>query len=181
MPSPLAHGLWTIDPIHSKIGFKARHAGISTVHGSFTEATAHLTIDPKHITITSDIKVASLVTGNRDRDQHILSSDFLEAHTYPTMSFTSQSVTISGKDIQIRGDITIKGTTRPVEFTGTFGGIATDAFGTTRAGFSIFTVISRKDFKMTWNKNNQTGDVLISDRIIIEIDAEFLAPKNKPA
>lgn len=89
------------------------------------------------------------------------------------MTFTSTSFELDGEDLTIAGDLTIKGQTRPVTFTGA----VADAFGATRAGASVTTTISRKDFGITWNAAVEAGGVLVSDKVVINLDVAFTAPE----
>lgn len=175
----LTAGTWNYDPAHSDISFTVRHAGISKVRGSFTEADAQLTIAENiaDSTVTATAQIASVDTGNADRDGHLKGPDFFDAENNPTITFTSTSFTLDGEDLTLTGDLTIKGETRPVTFTGEFAGAVVDAFGATRAGASVSTVISRKDFGITWNAAIEAGGVLVSDKVTIDLDVAFTAPQ----
>ncbi|MGK4065870.1 YceI family protein [Rothia sp. HC945] len=171
----LTPGTWTFDPAHSEVEFTVRHAGISKVRGTFNEVSADLNVGESS-SVTASVSVGSLDTGNADRDAHVKGSDFFDAENYPEMTFTSTSVESDGEDFTLNGDLTVKGETRPVSFTGEFGGVAVDPFGATRAGFSVATSISRKEFGITWNAALETGGVLVSDKVIISLDVAFVAP-----
>ncbi|MBM7052266.1 YceI family protein [Rothia sp. ZJ1223] len=175
----LTAGTWAIDAAHSHVGFVVRHAGISKVRGSFDQIDAQFNVAENILdsTVEATLQIASINTENEARDGHLKSADFFDAENYPTMTFTSRSVEINGEDITVEGNLTIRGETRPVTLTGEFGGVAVDAFGTTRTGASVSTTISRKDFGITWNAAVETGGVMVSDKVLIELDLEFTAPE----
>lgn len=172
----LSAGTWTFDSAHSEVAFTVRHAGISKVRGTFENVSAELVVGEQS-SVTASVDIASVETGSADRDGHVKSADFFDAETYPNMTFTSTSLESDGEDVTLTGDLTIKDQTRPVVFTGEFGGVAVDPFGTTRAGFSVTASISRKDFGITWNAALEAGGVLVSDKVNITLDAAFTAPQ----
>lgn len=147
-------GDYTLDVSHTRLGFTARHAMVTKVRGHFPqfEGTAHIDTDnPAASRVELVIDVASVDTGNADRDGHLTSPDFFDTATYPKMTFRSTEVSRAGDDWTITGDLTIKDVTRPVtlEFEST--GSARDPFGNLRVGFEGGTTISRKDWGLTWN------------------------------
>lgn len=172
----LSAGTWTFDSAHSEVAFTVRHAGISKVRGTFENVSAELVVGEQS-SVMASVDIASVETGSADRDGHVKSADFFDAETYPNMTFTSTSLESDGEDVTLKGDLTIKDQTRPVVFTGEFGGVAVDPFGTTRAGFSVTASISRKDFGITWNAALEAGGVLVSDKVNITLDAAFTAPQ----
>jgi polyisoprenoid-binding protein YceI len=173
-------GDYTIDAAHSRLGFVARHAMVTKVRGAFNEftGTGHLdTADPSasHAEIT--IKVDSIDTRNADRDNHLRSNDFFEMATYPEIRFVSTSVTpVDPATYRVRGDLTIKGTTRPVEIDFAYTGSAVDPFGNARVGFEGAVTINRKDWGLNWNAALDAGGVLISENVVLEF--EISAIKN---
>jgi polyisoprenoid-binding protein YceI len=175
--SPLT-GTWTLDPAHSRLGFAARHAMVTTVRGSFTEASGVLHLDADSPTQSSaqvTIDAASFDSGSPDRDKHVRGTDFLDVDTYPTLSFVSKSVRPIGDDEYVlAGELTIKGVTRDVEIGINMLGTETDPFGNLRAGFEGSTQISRKDFGLTWNVALESGGVLVSDKVKITLDVSAI-------
>lgn len=174
-------GTWKLDPTHFEIGFKVRHAGVSKVRGTFDQADAAIEVkeDFSASETTATVQVASLNTRNDDRDGHLKSEDFFDVEKYPTMSFKSTSFQVEGEDLTVEGELTIKDQTRPVILTGEFGGVVVDPFGTTRMGISASTVISRKEFGITWNAALEAGGVMIGDKVTVNIDGEFVAPESQ--
>ena len=170
-------GDWTIDPSHSRLGFSARHAMVTTVRGSFGEfeGTAHVdSTTPASSGVALRIAVASVETGSADRDGHLVSPDFFDAATHPEMTFTSTAVERDGDEWAITGDLVIKGVSRPVTIPFEFTGTATDPFGNQRAGFEGRTTINRKDWGLSWNAALETGGVLVSEKITLDFDVSAI-------
>lgn len=175
----LVPGAWNFDPAHSEVGFTVRHAGISKVHGAFgqTDATLNVAEDIAHSTVEATIQTASVSTGNADRDAHVRGEDFFDVEQFPVMTFTSTSFDLVDGQGTVTGDLTIKGITKNVELEAEFNGVVVDAFGMTRAGFEAKTTISRKEFGLTWNAAIEAGGVLVSDKVVINLDVAFTAPQ----
>ena len=167
-------GDYTLDVTHTRLGFVARHAMVTKVRGSFTdfEGTIHLDAqNPAASTATLTIQVASITTGNDQRDGHLRTNDFFDAPTFPTITFTSTSVEVLGADeFRLHGDITIKGVTKPISIDVEHTGTAKDPFGNLRAGFDGKAQLTRSDFGITYNAALETGGVLVSDKITLELD-----------
>jgi len=168
---------WTLDPSHSEISFTVRHAGISKVRGKFENfsATAELDENSDLKSARAVIETDSLNTGSEDRDNHVKSADFFEVEKYPTISFDNivfENMLLN--DSVLKGDLTIKDTTLPVELIVEETGTAIDPFGNTRFGVEAKTSISRKDFGLTWNAALETGGVLVSDKVVIGLDLSFI-------
>jgi polyisoprenoid-binding protein YceI len=166
-------GDYALDVAHTRLGFSARHAMVTTVRGAFKdfEGTAHVdTANPANSKVELTIKTDSIDTGVADRDGHLRSADFFEVEQHPTITFTSTNVERDGDDWTITGDLTIKDVTKPVtiEFEST--GSARDPFGNLRIGFEGHASISRKDWGLTWNAALETGGFLVSDKIKLDFD-----------
>jgi polyisoprenoid-binding protein YceI len=171
-------GEYALDPTHTRLGFSTRHAMVTTVRGAFTDFSGEAVVDtenPAASKVTVNIKAASVDTGVADRDGHLRSPDFFDVETYPEITFSSTDVTRDGDDWTITGDLSIKGSSRPitVEFEST--GSARDPFGNLRIGFEGHTTLSRKDWGLTWNAALETGGFLVSDKIKLEFDISAIA------
>jgi len=167
---------WALDPTHSELQFKVKHLMITTVTGSFQDLTAELTTEDdtfENATSSFTAQVGSISTGNADRDGHLKTGDFFDAEQFPTITFASTSFTKSGDDFKLAGDLTIKGVTKPVVLNVEFGGIATDPWGNTKAGFSINGKINRGDFGLTYNAALETGGVMLGDEIKLLGELQF--------
>jgi len=172
LPAGLVPGTYAIDPAHSEVGFVARHAMVTKVRGRFAEVEGSLTFGEtvEQSTATATMKVASVSTGNADRDGHLASPDFFDAATHPDITFAASGVRVDGDEYALTGDLTIKGTTKPVTLPVEFEGVATDPFGNQRAGFSASTDIERADWGLGWNAALETGGVLVSKKIRVQLD-----------
>ncbi|MFF4751916.1 YceI family protein [Streptomyces sp. NPDC002514] len=167
-------GDYTIDTAHTSIGFAARHAMVTNVRGSFQEfsGTLHLDgSDPAKSTASIDVTLASVETGNADRDTHLKSADFFKTDEFPTMAFRStKAEALGGDDYRITGDLTILGTTKPLVIDLEFNGTIQDPFGNERVGFEGKAEILRSEWGLTWNAALETGGVLVSDKIKLNFD-----------
>ncbi|GAB1342952.1 YceI family protein [Gemmatimonas sp.] len=164
---------WVIDPAHSQIQFSVKHLGISTVRGTF--GTFSGTIDEEGgsaKSVTVDIDVASLNTGNEQRDGHLRSADFFDVENHPKASFTLTSFERSGDDVTATGDLTIRGITKAVTLKGEMGGPATDPWGNRKVSATLETKIPRKDWGLVWNVALEAGGVLVSEEVKLAIDVQ---------
>src|SRR5581483_9724491 len=173
---------WEIDPTHSQATFSVRHLMIATVKGQFKIIRGQLHIDeqnPANSWVEAEADVASIDTRDTNRDAHLRSPDFFEAEKYPTITFKSTKVErVSGEEFKVTGDLTMHGVTKQVIFDGEYTGQIKDTFGNLRAGLSAKATINRKDFGLNWNVALESGGVMVSDNVKIEID---LSTINKPA
>ncbi|GAA2323172.1 YceI family protein [Streptomyces kunmingensis] len=167
-------GDYTVDPAHTTLGFVARHAMVTNVKGGFTDFTGELHLDgadPAKSTASFDVQMASIDTGNADRDGHLKSADFFKIDEFPTMTFRSTSVeSLGGTDYRITGDLSILGTTKPLTIDLEYNGSAKDPFGNERAGFEGKAEILRSAWGLSWNAALETGGVLVSDKIKLNFD-----------
>ena len=167
-------GDYSLDVAHTRIGFTARHAMVTSVRGSFQdfEGTAHLdAVDPARSSAQLSIKVASITTGQEQRDAHLRSPDFFDVETYPEITFVSTSAErVDDDTYRLSGDLTVKDVTRPVSIDFTFNGSAKDPYGNLRAGFEGRATVNRKDWDLTWNAALETGGFLVSDKVKLEFD-----------
>ena len=170
----LTPGIWNVDASHSTIGFTARHLMVTKVRGRFSTFSGALTIaaNPLESSLEASVDIASVSTGDAGRDGHLTRPDFFDAAHFPTMTLKSTSIVADGDDYLLNGDLTIKGVTKPVTFELEFDGVATDPWGNTKAGFSAEAEINRKDWGLEWNVALETGGVLVSEKIKIELDIQ---------
>jgi polyisoprenoid-binding protein YceI len=171
-------GDYTLDPAHTRLGFSARHAMVTTVRGQFKDFTGEAVVDtatPANSKVVVNIKAAGIDTGVPDRDAHLRSADFFDAETYPEITFASTKVERDGDEWAITGDLTIKDVTRPLTIDFESTGSARDPFGNLRIGFEGKATISRKDWGLTWNAALETGGMLVSDKIKLDFDISAIA------
>lgn len=164
---------WTFDPAHSQIQFSVKHMGISTVRGTFGQFTGSIEDDNgvvKHVTV--DIDVASLDTGNGQRDDHLRSPDFFDVAAFPKATFVLTAFDRNGDDVTATGDLTIRGITKPVTLKGEVGGPAKDPWGNQKVSAELETKISRKEWGLVWNVALEAGGVLVSDEVKLRIDVQ---------
>jgi polyisoprenoid-binding protein YceI len=170
----LTPGVWTIDPTHSAIGFVARHLMVTKVRGTFSDVSGEITIaaNPLDSVVSASVGMASVSTGDAGRDGHLLGGDFFDVEQHPNMTFRSTALAADGGSYRLTGDVTIKGTTRSVDFELEFDGVATDPWGNTKAGFTAEAEINRKDWGIEWNVALEAGGVLVSEKIKIQLDIQ---------
>ncbi|RDW18392.1 hypothetical protein CWR48_12525 [Oceanobacillus arenosus] len=169
---------WTVDAVHSEIGFSVKHMMISKVKGVFEKFDVNIEADVEDLTdakIEVTIDASSINTRNNDRDNHLRSADFFDIENQPNLTFVATDIKKkSGSDYDVTGDLTIHGVTKPATFDITFEGQSKDPMGgDTVAGFSGKTKISRKEFGLVWNASVETGGVLVGDEIIIHVELEL--------
>jgi polyisoprenoid-binding protein YceI len=171
-------GTYVLDPAHTRVGFVARHAMVTKVRGQFTEFEGSAVVDAADFarsSVSLTIQVASIDTRNEQRDGHLRSNDFLAMEEYPQITFVSTAVVQNGPtDLDVTGDLTIKGVTNSVTIPFEFEGAATDPFGNARVGFEGSVVINRKDYGVTWNAPLETGGVLVSEKITLEFEVSAI-------
>jgi polyisoprenoid-binding protein YceI len=169
---------WQIDSAHSEIQFKVRHMMVSWARGSFEKFSGTINFDeqnPENSTVEIQIDAASINTRQADRDAHLRSPDFLDAPTYPYLTFVSKRVQpTSDQTAKLIGDLTIRGVTQEVTLDVTYSGTRKSPFGPfLAAGFDAETVISRKEWGLTWNGMIEGGGVLVGDDVHISVDVEL--------
>jgi len=151
---------------------------ISKVRGSFDTYEGTATIngaDPASSTLEVKIATASVDTRDANRDAHLKSPDFFDTEKYPEISFTGTAFDVVDEaTVEVSGDLTIKGFTRPVTVPFEFGGAATDPFGNERIGFEGQVTINRKDWDLTWNAVLETGGVLVGEKVVLELEVSAI-------
>ncbi len=168
-------GTWAIDPVHSSISFSVRHLVVSKVRGTFGAFSGAVTVGADGTpSVTAEIDVASLYTGNEQRDAHLRAPDFFDVEQYPTATFVSTSVVPDGDAYRLEGDFTLKGVTRrislPVQFNGVNPGMGHGAV----AGFEASVVLNRKDFGIDIDMPLETGGAVVGDKVTITLEIEAL-------
>ncbi len=166
---------YKIDPQHSQLEFTVAHLMFFKVSGFFTDFTGNIVADPESKTLSSasaSIQTTSIDTRIEKRDNHLHSADFFDVTNYPEMRFISTRVEGKGENLTVHGDLTIRGTTKPITLTGAFLGTAKDAWGNMRAGFAAKGKINRKDFGLVWNKLLETGGVTVGDEVEISLQIQ---------
>jgi polyisoprenoid-binding protein YceI len=170
---------WTIDPAHTQVEFKTKHMMITTVRGRFSEVSGWVEVDeenPENSRVEVEIDARSIDTRVSDRDTHLRSEDFLNVEKYPKITFRSTRVEgahgEAGDEFRVVGELTIRGETREVTLDARYEGRGTDPWGGERAGFSAQTRIDRRDWGLTWNQALETGGILVSNDLDIELQVQ---------
>lgn len=174
----MANDKWVIDPMHSEVHFKIRHLVISTVTGSFKKFNGEIissgeSFENAIINFTMDVN--SIDTNQAQRDQHLVSEDFFNAAQYPEILFQSTSFKkVSDDDYKLSGNLTMHGTTRPVELTVEYGGSEKDNYGNLKHGFEIKGKINRKDFGLAYNSLTETGGLALGEDVKLDANIQVL-------
>jgi len=169
---------WNFDVAHSSVGFSTKHMVVSKVTGNFTKFEGSVEFDGENLvqgSVEVTIDVSSVDTNNEKRDDHLKTSEFLDAENYPQMTFKSKKVVSGGdNEFQIIGDLTLRGVTKEVTLESEFNGTVQDPWGGTRAGFSAETTINRQDFGVSFHKALETGGLVVSDKVKINLEIELV-------
>ena len=171
----LGTGTWAIDSVHSSINFSVRHLMVSKVRGSFGSFSGAITVaEDGTPSVTAEIDITSLHTGNEQRDAHVLAADFFDAEKFPTATFTATGVESTGDDYVLNGDFTLKGVTKPITLSLAFNGVNPGMGHGEVAGFEASVVLNRKDFGIDFNAPLETGGTVVGDKVTISLEIEAL-------
>ncbi len=167
-------GTYGIDPAHSNVGFEVRHMGIATVRGQFKSFQGSIDATGHAPRLEGTVEVASIDTGEANRDGHLQSPEFFDVQQHPQITFhsTATDATPDG-EIKLAGQITMKGVTKPIELIGTVAENGQDPWGNERIGLELQTKIDRRDFDLTWNQTLPNGNLLVSNdvKLVISVSA----------
>ena len=181
IPAP---GVYDLDPKHTSAEFVARHLMISKVRGRLDDVSGTIRIaqEPEQSSVEVTIGAASINTGEEQRDAHLRSEDFFDADKHPTWTFKSTAVEHAGGDRwKVSGDLTIRGTTRPVVLDTEFDGAHPTPWGPDAVAFSASTEIDREDWGLTWNMALETGGVMVGKKVRIELNVEAQSRREQSA
>jgi len=168
---------WVSDPAHSEITFKVKHMMITNVTGFLREYTIEAYTDGEtfnNADVTFTGKLASITTGNEQRDEHLRSEDFFDVDKHSDIVFKATNYSKSGDDITLEGDLTIRGVTKPITLDVELTGIGKDPWGAMKAGFSVKGKLNRKDFGLNWNAALEAGGVLVGDEVKIICEVQLV-------
>ena len=171
---PLAQGTWALDTNHTSVGFSIRHLGVAKVRGRFGDVDAELVVGPTldECAVTATIALASIDTGNADRDAHVRAADLLDVENRPTMTYRSTRITGDGDTWTLEGDLTIGDVTKPLALDVELGGVEAFFDGTRHAGFEATGELRRKDYGLGFGALG----AMLGDVVKFEIDLEFIEP-----
>lgn len=176
---------WTIDPSHTSLEFAVRHLGIATVRGTFHRVSGTIEGDPADPTSVRGeviVDLASVDTRDERRDAHLRSSDFFDVERYPTARFVVTAVEPRGGGrYTVRGDLTLRDVTQPIELSAESGEVITDPWGNRRSAVHVEGTIDRTAFGLTWNQVLEAGRLLVGETVRITADAELVAEAQSTA
>jgi len=165
-------GTWKLDPVHSGIGFAVKHNTVMTFKGEFGDYDASL-VDGR---LEGTARVASVKVDDPNLIGHLQTPDFFDAERHPELRFASDSIELDGDRFTAAGELTIKGTTRPVELLGTFAGPITDGYGNQRLGLDLETTINRHDYGVSWNADLPGGGAMLDDDVLVTANLALIQP-----
>lgn len=171
----LPTGTWTIDPVHSSVGFTVRHLVVSKVRGVFDTFSGEIGVGADGVpSVRAQIAVDSVNTRNEQRDGHLKSADFFDTEQYPVATFVSTAVRPDGENYVVDGDFTLKGITRAISLTLEFNGVNPGMGHGEVAGFEASVVLNRKDFGINFDAPLETGGAVVGDKVTITLKIEAL-------
>ncbi len=166
-------GTWVFDPIHSAASFAVKHMVVATFRAGFTQLDATLDDDGDDLRITGTVAASSVDVKDDTFRGHLTSAEFFDIENHPDITFVSTAVRRDGDRLDVDGNLTIKGITRPVTALGAITGPATDAFGGERLGIALETIIDRTAFELNWNAPLPSGGVAVANDVTLVVELEF--------
>jgi polyisoprenoid-binding protein YceI len=170
---PVLTGTWQLDPVHSTVGFEIAYMA-GTFRGTFREIAAQLTVDGEQARLQGSAEVASIDVKDENLAAHLQSPDFFDAERNPELRFGADGIDLGGGEIATRGEITLKGVTRPVDVTGTVSGPMVDAYGNDRIGLQLEAAVDRTQFGINWNNLLPNGEPALADEVRIVAELQFV-------
>jgi polyisoprenoid-binding protein YceI len=176
--TPTASVAYKLDSTHASAQFKVRHLMVASVRGELGEVTGEVQLDaadPSRSTATARIDVTAINTRNADRDAHLRSADFLDVANFPALTFRSTAVRATGPgELKVDGELTLRGTTRPVTLSVELSDEIKDPWGNVKRGLTATTRLDRRAFGLTWNAALETGGVVVGENVDVTIEAELV-------
>ncbi len=173
-PDAVQAGTYAVDGSHSHVGFEVKHMGIATVRGSFKKFEGSVEATDGALKLTGEVEVASVDTGDAQRDGHLTAPDFFDAAQFPKITFSSTGTqTAADGAITLTGEITLKGVTKPIELVGQIAENGADPWGNERVGFEVEARIDRREFGLDWNQVLPNGNLLVSNdvKLVVSVSA----------
>jgi len=159
-------GVYSIDPSHSNVGFEVRHMGIATVRGKFGTFEGKIDASGDVPVLEGSVDVSTIDTGEANRDGHLKGPEFFDVEQFPTISFHGTSTeAAAGGQITLKGEITLRGVTRPLELTGELAENGEDPWGNQRVGLELTATIDRREFGLDWNQTLPNGNLLVANEV----------------
>ena len=173
-PDAIQAGSYAVDPAHSNVGFEVKHMGIATVRGAFKKFEGTVQAGDGQLTLSGQVEVASIDTGDEQRDGHLQAPDFFDAAQFPQIAFSSTGAdTADGGRITLSGEITIKGVTKPIQLVGEVAENGQDPWGNERIGFEVEGKVDRREFGLDWNQVLPNGNLLVANdvKLVVSVSA----------
>ncbi|MGZ4169009.1 MAG: YceI family protein [Solirubrobacteraceae bacterium] len=167
-------GTYNVDPSHSSVGFEVKHMGIATVRGRFGAFEGTIDASGDAPVLQGTVDVATIDTGDANRDGHLKGPEFFDAEQQPQISFHSTATEVGGGgQITLQGEITIKGISKPIELTGEIAENGQDPWGNERIGLELSSAIDRRDFDLKWNQTLPNGNLLVANevKLVVSVSA----------
>jgi polyisoprenoid-binding protein YceI len=167
-------GTYAVDASHSSVGFEVKHMGIATVRGRFGTFEGSIDASADAPVLSGTVDVATIDTGDANRDGHLKGAEFFDADQYPKISFHSTATEVGADgQITLQGEITIKGVSKPIELTGEVAENGEDPWGNERIGLELASTIDRRDFDLKWNQTLPNGNVLVANevKLVVSVSA----------
>lgn len=162
-------GVWNTDKVHSTFGFSVKHMVVATFRGSLPEFDATLTVDDDGVAVLEAVgQLTSVVTQDENLTGHLQSPDFFDTQRHPQVRYRSTEVVRDGEELRVRGELTLKGVTRPVELTGTIAGPVGDLIAV-----DLNAAIDRTDYGLSWNAPLPGGGFAVGDTVRLEAHLEM--------
>lgn len=161
-------GQWRFAAVHSAAEFSVKYV-VAKFRGSFGELDASL----EDGVLSGSAQVASVSVKDQNLYPHLQSPDFFDAEQHPEIKFRSTSIDIQGDQVELEGELEMKGNTRPIHASGTIEGPVEDAMGNTRLGFTLETKIDRTEFGLNWNVELPKGGPSLSNEVVLTVELEF--------
>jgi len=178
---------WLVDPAHSEVQFKVKQLMITNVTGHFRKFDLKVESEDNDFSRASSIvftaDIDSIDTNTAQRDTHLKSADFFAAQEFPQIKFTGKKLERKDDQYTLVGDLTIRDITKPISLEVEFGGVVTDPYGQTKAGFTVDGKLKRKDYNLTWDAVTEAGQVVVSNEIRIHCEIQLIqqAAASQPA
>lgn len=167
-------GAWSVDKVHSRVEFEVEHLGMSSFRGSFRDYDARL-VAGAGVSVEGSAKVASVDVADENLEGHLLSPEFFDAERYPEIKFRSTSYELADDGaLEVKGELTIRGTTVKVEAEGRVGEPSIDPSGNNRVGIVLETTVDRHDFGLDWNADLPNGKKTLGDEVRIAVTLELV-------
>lgn len=166
-------GTWVFDPVHSAASFAVKHMIVATFRAGFTDVDATLDADDDQLRLTGKVGASSVDVRDDNFRAHLLSAEFFDVENHPDITFASTDLRRDGDRLEVEGDLTVKGITRPVTAIGAISGPATDAFGGERVGIALETIVDRTAFDLNWNAPLPSGGVAVANDVTLVVELEF--------